>query len=170
MGRWFFGCPAYLSGPGKDDFRIDVSMASQSYLSRSLPAASWSRNKLWPDQTKEVRWGRSLHAWACRWRSSVSYPSLRSRRIAGTVKGVTKILNCICAPCASVDLAQCLKLLLFDFVLLLLMKKRWSWSYILCRRLRFELRSVDRLSLAHPGVDEWLLIPWVSEIPPKLPN
>ena len=30
MGRWFFGCPAYQSGPGKDSFRIDVSMASQS--------------------------------------------------------------------------------------------------------------------------------------------
>ena len=37
--------------------------------------------------------------------------SLRSRRIAGTVKGVTKILSCyFCAPCASVDLAKCLKL------------------------------------------------------------
>ena len=80
----------------------------------------------------------------------------------------TKISSCIRAPCASVDLAKCLKLLLFDFVLL--MKKLWSWSYILCRRLRFELRSVDRLSLAHPGVDEWLLILWVGEIPPKLPN
>ena len=21
MGRWFFGCPAYQSGPGKDGFR-----------------------------------------------------------------------------------------------------------------------------------------------------
>ena len=40
MGRWFFGCPAYQSGPGKDGFRIDVSMASQSSFSRSLPAAS----------------------------------------------------------------------------------------------------------------------------------
>ena len=50
------------------------------------------------------------------------------------------------------------------------MKKLWSWSYILYRRLRFELRSVDCLSLAHLGVDEWLLIPWVGEIPPKLPN
>ena len=28
IGRWFFGCPAYQSGPGKDDFQIDVSMAS----------------------------------------------------------------------------------------------------------------------------------------------
>ena len=46
MGRWFFGCPAYQSGPGKDGFRIDVSMASQSSFSRSVPAASWSRNKL----------------------------------------------------------------------------------------------------------------------------
>ena len=33
MGRWFFGCPAYQSGPGKDGFRIDVSMASQSSFS-----------------------------------------------------------------------------------------------------------------------------------------
>ena len=40
----------------------------------------------------------------------------------------------------------------------------------LCRRLRFELRSADRLSLAHTGVDQWLLILWVGEIPPKLPN
>ena len=30
IGRWFLGCPAYQSGPGKDGFRIDVSMASQS--------------------------------------------------------------------------------------------------------------------------------------------
>ena len=35
MGRWFFGCPAYQSGPGKDCFRVDVSMASQSSFSRS---------------------------------------------------------------------------------------------------------------------------------------
>ena len=42
MGRWFFGCPTYQSGPGKDGFWIDVSMASQSYFSRSLPAASRS--------------------------------------------------------------------------------------------------------------------------------
>ena len=42
IGRWFFGCPAYQSGPGKDD----VSMASQSSFSRSLPAASRSGNKL----------------------------------------------------------------------------------------------------------------------------
>ena len=40
MGRWFFGCPAYQSGPGKDGFRIDVSMASQSSFSRSVPAAA----------------------------------------------------------------------------------------------------------------------------------
>ena len=40
MGRWFFGCPAYHSGPGNDGFRIDVSMASQSSFSRSVPAAS----------------------------------------------------------------------------------------------------------------------------------
>ena len=40
MGRWFFGCPAYQTGPGKDGFRIDVSMASQSSFSRSLLAAS----------------------------------------------------------------------------------------------------------------------------------
>ena len=40
MGRWFFGNPAYQSGPGKDGFRIDVSMASQSSFSRSIPAAS----------------------------------------------------------------------------------------------------------------------------------
>ena len=46
MGRWFFGCPAYQSGPGKDGFRIDISMASQSSFSRSVPAASRSRNKL----------------------------------------------------------------------------------------------------------------------------
>ena len=39
MGRWFFGCPAYQSGPGKDGFRIDISMASQSSFSRSVPAA-----------------------------------------------------------------------------------------------------------------------------------
>ena len=42
MGRWFLGCPAYQSGPGKDGFRIDVSMASQSYFSRSLLGASRS--------------------------------------------------------------------------------------------------------------------------------
>ena len=36
MGRWFFGCP----GPGKDGFQIDVTMASQSSFSRSVPAAS----------------------------------------------------------------------------------------------------------------------------------
>ena len=41
MGRWFFGCPAYQSGPGKDGFRINVSMASQSSFSRSVPAASY---------------------------------------------------------------------------------------------------------------------------------
>ena len=40
MGRWFFGRPAYQSAPGKDAFRIDVSMASQSSFSRSVPAAS----------------------------------------------------------------------------------------------------------------------------------
>ena len=39
-GRWFLGCPAYQSGPGKDGFRIDVSMTSQSSFSRSLLAAS----------------------------------------------------------------------------------------------------------------------------------
>ena len=43
MGRWFFGCPACKSGPGKDGFRIDVSMASQSSFSRTLPAARRSR-------------------------------------------------------------------------------------------------------------------------------
>ena len=32
MGRWFFGCPAYQSGPGMDVFRIDVSMASHSFF------------------------------------------------------------------------------------------------------------------------------------------
>ena len=42
LGRWFFGCPVYQSGPGKDGFRIDVSMASQSSFSRSVPSASWS--------------------------------------------------------------------------------------------------------------------------------
>ena len=36
MGRWFFGCPAYQFGPGKDGFRIDVSMASQSISSRYI--------------------------------------------------------------------------------------------------------------------------------------
>ena len=46
MGRWFIGSPAYQSGPGKGDFRIDVSMASQSSSSESLLAASRSRNKL----------------------------------------------------------------------------------------------------------------------------
>ena len=40
MGRWFFGCPAYQSGPGKEGFRIDLSMVSQSSSSRSLPDAS----------------------------------------------------------------------------------------------------------------------------------
>ena len=44
MGRWFLGCPAYQSGPGKDGFWIDVSMASQSSSSKSLLAASRSRN------------------------------------------------------------------------------------------------------------------------------
>ena len=34
MGRWFFGCPAYQSGPGKDGFWIKVSMASQSSSSK----------------------------------------------------------------------------------------------------------------------------------------
>ena len=38
MGRWFIRCPAYQSGPGKDGFRIDVSMESQSSFSRSLLA------------------------------------------------------------------------------------------------------------------------------------
>ena len=46
MGQWFFGCPVYQSGPGKDGFWIDISMASQSSFSRSLPAAIRSRNKL----------------------------------------------------------------------------------------------------------------------------
>ena len=45
MGRWFFGCPAYQSGPGKDGFRIDVSMAPQSSFSRSLPTASRSASQ-----------------------------------------------------------------------------------------------------------------------------
>ena len=40
MGRWFLGCPASQSGPGKDGFLIDVSMVSQSSFSRSLLAAS----------------------------------------------------------------------------------------------------------------------------------
>ena len=44
------------------------------------------------------------------------------------------------------------------------MKKFWSWLYFLSRRLSFELRSVDRLSLAHTGVDEWLLVPWKIKI------
>ena len=44
MGQWFYGCPAYQSGPGKDGFQIDVSMASQSSFSKSLLAASRSRN------------------------------------------------------------------------------------------------------------------------------
>ena len=52
MSRWFFGCPAYQSGPGKDGFRIDVSIASQSSFSRSLPAASrsaeWSTSQIYP--------------------------------------------------------------------------------------------------------------------------
>ena len=43
IDRWFLGCPAYQSGPGKDGFLIDVSMASQSSSSRSLLAASRSR-------------------------------------------------------------------------------------------------------------------------------
>ena len=42
IGQWFLGCPAYQSGPGKDGFRIDVSMASQSSFSRSLLAPSRS--------------------------------------------------------------------------------------------------------------------------------
>ena len=45
--------------------------------------------------------------------------SLHSRRIAETVKGVNKILAVFCAPYASVALAKCLKLLLFDFILCL---------------------------------------------------
>ena len=40
MGRWFLRCPAYQSGPGKDGFRIDVSMASQSSSSGPFLAAS----------------------------------------------------------------------------------------------------------------------------------
>ena len=40
MGRWFFGFPAYQSGPGKDGFRIDVSMESQSSSSESLLTVS----------------------------------------------------------------------------------------------------------------------------------
>jgi hypothetical protein len=107
---------------------------------------------------------------ACRRRPSVLYPNLRSWRIAETIKGVTKILSCICAPCTSIALAKCLKLLIFRLYFILLMKKLWAWLYILCPRLRFELRSVDRLGLAHTGLDEWLLIPWVGEIPPKLTN
>ena len=43
IGRWFLGCPAYQSGPGKYGFRIDVSMTSRSSFSRSLLAASRSR-------------------------------------------------------------------------------------------------------------------------------
>ena len=105
-------------------------------------------------QAKEVRWGRSLHAWACRRRPSVSYPSLRSRRIAGTIKGVTKFLSWFLCSLRYRRFSKVFETLAFDFILLLLllMKKIWSWSYILCRRLRFELRSVDRLSLAHSGL------------------
>ena len=41
---WFFlGCPAYQSGTGKEGFRIDVSMASQSSSSGSLLAAGLLR-------------------------------------------------------------------------------------------------------------------------------
>ena len=43
IGQWFFGCPAYQSGLGKDRFRIDVSMKSKSFSSGSLLAASRSR-------------------------------------------------------------------------------------------------------------------------------
>ena len=43
IGRWFLGCPTYQSSPGKDGFRINVSMTSQSSSSRSLLAASLLR-------------------------------------------------------------------------------------------------------------------------------
>ena len=44
-----------------------------------------------------------------------------------------------CACSASVALAKCLELLLFQLYFNLLMKKLWPWSYILRRSLRFEL-------------------------------
>ena len=56
IGRWLLRCPAYLSGTGKDGFRIDVSIASQSSVSRSVPAATWSRNKLRQSNPIQIPW------------------------------------------------------------------------------------------------------------------
>ena len=48
----------------------------------------------------------------------VSYPSLRSRRIAEMVKRVTKIFKALfCVSCASIALAKFQKILLFQLYL-----------------------------------------------------
>ena len=76
-------------------------------------------------------------------RPSVLYPSLRSRSITETVKGVTK--SCICAPCASVALPKCLKLLLFRLYFIAFFPPTFlsgasprpfycSWCWLVCVR------------------------------------
>ena len=96
--------------------------------------------------TKEVGWEWSLHVWACWRRPSVCYPSLHTKE---SLKYIKREFN---------TLSWILKLLLSHSILL--KKKLWSWLCIICQCLRFELRLIDRLSLAHMGVDEWVLIPW----------
>ena len=70
-----------------------ICEAPQGVLQRGMSQRSTAQNLPDCGATHQTRPKKFAEGGACRRHPSVSYPSLRSRRIAGTFKRVTKILS-----------------------------------------------------------------------------